>query len=708
MFSTHTGICQYKKKKKNSLLRRFYHNTTSRYNGYFYAKLKLNTAINNLKEAHADNYDEILPLFPYIDADKKQSISPNMDEIIKKTSLVINRHPLTKWVDNCYLLLGQAYYLKTDYENALQTFSYISSEYKSGFKKTKSKKRKKKKKGEDKDNFFTNLKHQPVYYDAVLWLIHTYIEDNEFEKAQTVIDLMKSDEKFPEKLKGALEIMQAHLYLKDGKNENAIKPLSNGIKLTKKKKNKIRYTFILAQLYHETQNNKKALEKYTEVLKMNPSYEIEFNAKINIAKAYEIDEHLSIENVKDQLLDLVKDDKNIEYLDQIYYLLADLSLKENNTEEAIRYLALSIENNTTNKNQKALSFMTMADIHFKNQNYPSAKSYYDSTLVFLPQNNDNYSFIKNKNNILADLVKNIQVIEEQDNLQYLASLSPKERDAAIDEIIKKKRDELEKQSVKNITKLQNNTKKNIKQIGDWYFYNINARSIGYNDFITKWGNRPLEDNWRRKDKSFMSSENEQNNNENNIQEKQENNSFNRDAYYKKIPLTPELIDISNNKVIEALYKKAIIFKEKLHDYLNSISTFEKLNSRYPNNKYQLESCYYLYLLNNQINDQNKCKHYKNLILSKYPNSNFAKNILDPGYAEENKLNAKKVSSFYESTYALYLNADYNTVIYNSFLADSLYPNNHLIPKFMFLKALSYSKTNNYNLLKETLENIIKN
>ncbi len=705
-----------KKKKKTTWLKRVYHNTTARYNGYFNAKLKINNSIQALKESHQDNYEEILPLFPYIDSKNKNTVSPTMDDVIEKGSMVINIHTISKWLDNAYLQLGEAYFMKDDLDKAQQTFSFILSEFKPGYdikkkKKKRKKNNRKKKKSKDeltKRGLFSKLKHQYVYHQAIIWLIHTYIEQEEYDKAQAIIDLMWSEEKFPKKLLGELNIMQAHIYLKKDEKEDAITPLLNAIKTIKKKKQKTRPTYILSQLYHRYNKNLEAIEHYEKVLKLKPSYEMEFNTKLNIAKAYEVGSSKSLESIKKELYKLLKDEKNIDYLDQIYYLLAELAIKENNIKQAIEHLKNAVKYSTNNKKQKALSYMKLAEIYFSKQAYRNAKMYFDSTLAALPGNSKDLADIKATNQTLTALVNNFITIEEQDSLLKLAALDEAERNALIDKVIEKKRKELEKaqreKEEENKEVVQNTTsQKNNKNKG-WYFYNERAKNLGYFEFVGKWGKRVLEDNWRRKDKNTFA--NSESTNTGSSIDLENDPRLQRETYLKNLPFKSSQKETAHNKIKNALYKNAIIYKEELNNIDNAIKNFEVLNEKYPKNQYEAESYYYLYLLYTHKPNEAKADFYKNLILKNYPESEFA-NVINNPNNQESQDKQNEISRFYEVTYNLYLQDNYTACLDRTVVADSLYPENSLSPKFEFIEALSYGKMKEIPKMKVILEYIVK-
>src|SRR5690606_26678913 len=148
---------------------------------------------------------------------------------------------------------------------------------------------------------------------------------------------------------------------------------------TSKKPQKIRYTYILGQLYLNQDSIKQATKYFSKILSMTSPYEFEFNASINIARAYDPNDKASVKRVRKSLKRMLNDDKNDGLYDQIHYELAKLEQKEKNMPEAIKQFKLSVAKSTKNQNQKALSYLALANIYLDIPEYKLAQAYYDST-----------------------------------------------------------------------------------------------------------------------------------------------------------------------------------------------------------------------------------------------------------------------------------------------------------------------------------------
>lgn len=106
-----------------------YHDMTSRFNGYYNADVIYDESIAAIELQHQDNYNKLLPVFPFIAVDNPQAESEELDRAIEKVAIVSNLHPGSKWVDDCYVMIGKAQYLKQDYESAEETLKYFTDNF---------------------------------------------------------------------------------------------------------------------------------------------------------------------------------------------------------------------------------------------------------------------------------------------------------------------------------------------------------------------------------------------------------------------------------------------------------------------------------------------------------------------------------------------------------------------------------------------------
>src|SRR5205085_12070239 len=129
---------------------------------------------------------------------------------------------------------------------------------------------------------------------------------------------------------------------------------------------------------------------------------------------------------------------------------------------------------------------------------------------------------------------------------------------------------------------------------------------------------------------------------------------------------------STTKIIDAYYNIAMIYKEQLNDFPKAITTFEELLKRFPENKYKLQCFYQLYRTYLAMSDTVNADRYKDIVLNKYPDSEYAALIKNPNVKVEMTSKAKASKEFYEDTYKKYMNGHYEAVIASKAQADAQY------------------------------------
>ena len=704
--------------RKNKWTSRTYHKMCAHYNAYFNGNESMKEGVATLNKSAQDNYMKVLPVYKLGTEKDGQSVASNMDKSIKKSSLVIHRHSMVffkkevnPWIGKSYLMIGKANFYKQSYLGAKQTFEFIISHY----------------------------KNEPVKHEATLWLAHTYNQTRQFQKAEPQLAIVndkieKSHKKIhlidkiispfvksdiPLEVYKELPLVYAEYYLKQENYKPAIEHLKKGIEINRRKKVRSRLTFILAQIYQRNGELRKATRFYQKVLKLNPQYEMAFNCKMNLAKCYDASS-ADGKNIKKTLLKMLKDIKNKDYLDQIYFALAEISLKEKNVTEAVKYLKLSSANSKTNNNQKSITYLKIADIYYSMFDYVHSQPYYDSTMTVLPEDYPDYSKVQDKKTTLDNLVKNLNTVHLEDSLLVLANMSDKERNAAIDKLIRnyvKKEEEKKQEEInKKINQTYYGSNQSPQTAGNsnsWYFYNSNSISFGIIDFVKKWGNRPLEDNWFLSNKKQVAFANIEESKEDSVETdtaKTTTKAFNpkdRKSYLNNIPLTAEKKKASNQRIEDALYNLGFIWDEGLKEYQKSVDSFEDLLKRYPETKYQLSSYYQLYkTYGDELHNSTKSDYYKNILLTKYPDSDYAMMIKDPNYVANSKVAKNEAASLYSDTYQAYLDAQYNTVLDNSNKALLAYKGNDLLPRFDLLKAFTIGKTSDIKAFTGALNEIV--
>jgi tetratricopeptide (TPR) repeat protein len=697
--------------KKNTVVSRGYHNLTARYNGYYYSTESIKEGVFKIEQTNKENYDKTLPVYIYPNPDKAKATFPDFDKAIKKSTTCIQRHAIKdskgveiptagKWIDNNWINIGISRFYKREFFSGIEAFEYVARTY------TKSK---------DK-------------YEAMLWLAKSYNEVGSVSNSAPIISLLKNEKKLPSYIKRELSALEADYYFRKGLLTEASSKLMEATRNVNiftgvSKKKRARYSFIIAQMLEEQKDYKRARKYYHMTIQLKPNYEMVFYSKIKLARMIDV-KRMNTDKTKKDLLKMAKEFKNSDYYDVIYYTLGDIEEKEKNTDKAIGYYKKSVQTSVINPSQKALSYLKLGEVNFELTNYTLAQAYYDSTLVTLPRDHPNYRNIMARQKTLDNLVLYLTTIKKEDSLQRIAKMSESEKLAVIEKIIKKLEadEEKEKEEKERIMADVASGKLNPSNPNDgaiavnsqatsFYFYNQNTVSFGIADFAKKWGNRKNEDNWRRINKTLTIDNTATNNPDNksadpNAPVKNVDPRKTKEYYLKNLPLTDSLIAVSHKTIIESFYLLGTTYKEDLNNNKKAISAFEELNSRYSTHKYLLNSYYQLYRINEQDKRADKAEYYKNKILNEYPNSEFAQLIKNPKYAEEKQSETSEVEKEYTVVYENYTANKYNESFTLSSAAITKFGKNPYLPKFEFIKAMSYGKLKGIDSLEASLKQLV--
>lgn len=706
-----------------------------------------------MDKTHKDNYKEILPLFTYSNPKEATSVTSDLDDIEKRLTKSVQVHKVSNWADDDFLMMGKANYIKGNYDKATAFFKYTTTEYKNGVdyvkemkkmgkvaKPTKKKKPAAKPKFEqkldDKGNLVLNkiderpsyslMIHEPARAEALVWLAKTYSAQKKYAEASAIIQFMRSDDKFYTNLDKQVELDEAENLMNQKNYNDAIKPLEKFLTMTKKKSERVRPVFILAQIYERKGDYAKASDYYKQVLSNRPSYEMEFYAKIRRAKLGK--KGGNSDEIKKLLITMSKDGKYKDYLDQIYYELGEIVLGENNRAEARKDFHKSIASSTKNADQKALSYLQLGRMDFEEEYYVTAKFFYDSTSQNMAKTDTAYDGVQARDKTLGKLVKEINTINGEDSLQRIARMSPAERSRFLKKLLDDKQREAD---AKQADKGKTSNTDFIKQAGpggpgaggpgaggpppeeasNFYFYNVTSRSNGYSEFLKKWGNRKLEDNWRRKDKGAAVTENtdEVDSTKAKLAAKDTTKvvvGSEEEKLMAGLPMTPEKIEKSNAKLIDAYYALGTVYKDDLQSYRKAAAAFEELNKRFPKNKLELESFYQLYLVYERTKNSAKADYYKNQILTDYPTSTIAQYLKDPNYLAELQKKENSLSFYYESAFKDYASGLYASAEQKCRDVDLQFKENKMRAKFDLLNAMSLSKENRLADYVEALNKVI--
>lgn len=693
---------------KDKWFRRNWNNMVSRYNVYFHAQKKLNESVEDLMAMHKDDFSKPIEVYPYGDETTATTLKPKMEEVMKKASFVIEKRSRSKWVDDSYMLIGKSHFFAGDYFSADEAFQFVNSQY----------------------------TDRSINYEAKLWILKNMLKLKKIDDAEALYKTFIREEKFPKRINNQLYCVAGDIYSRLGYYPEAQKYLEAGLKKTKNKVLRYRIHFLLGQLYLLSGDYKKSAYHYRKVARSNAPYEFAFQANIQIVKANTLSGNASTRESRRNLKKMVRDDKNVDYYGQLYYELGNLDYADKNIPKAIKNYQNAAKFAKGNKIIKTDAFLKIAKIYYESRNYKMAQKYFDSTALVIPETHPEYEKIKLQQSVLTGLIDQLIAIHTNDSLLKLSSLSKEQLEKELNRIIESKKAEEKKKSKKK-AKQEDSSPENIlnttpgpsgSYAGTSQFIFDNPTLLGseYNEFIKRWGNRKLTDNWRivaikkNLENDPETKENKGNDNGNkdgNSTPENPKNAESREDELKKlksnIPFDEKDKSLAHNKILTAHIEAGKIYFEKLKEYNEAIGHFNAALTLYPENKYEAEILFYLSKCYNAMKDSVSSQKYKDILNSKYPSSEFNKvfknseapkdSVIKP---KENAVNEKQeITELYEKMYKAYMANDFELVKTIKAEADKKYAGNAIQAKFDYLYALAVAKTEGTEKFAELLKQI---
>jgi tetratricopeptide (TPR) repeat protein len=687
----------------------FYHNMTSHYNAYYLGQSRMKDLETGIYSAQKDNFNKIIDLYPKIDSNTAKSHKDALDKIIRNTSLPIQWHKPSKWIDDCYLLLGKCRFYDADWDNAIATFSYIQNKYKGG----------------------------DVTYEALIWLMRVYMEQKEWDQARTWGDFLEQQYLSPANA-GQLSVANSFYYLKNGDLQKAFEKIIIGADFIKPKSYRAKTMFVAAQIAQKLGNNKDAHTYFKKSTQYKKNYDLWFHATLFMYQMKELKNIDDQKKVMKYYQKLLSDFKNVDYKDKIYYEIALFEQKRNNLQEALVNFKKSVSNSTNNSYLKSYSYLKIAEIYYeKYQDFENAKHYYDSTMLFLDRDVPEYPKSFKRQRILAEFVKQLKIVIREDSLLKLARMDSMSLRKLVDKTYKenlqkekeaaklKRKLELEADYQKqlNSSAFANTINNNILPSSNdnpnskWYFYNEGLVAAGKIDFQQKWQNRANEDNWRRiekdRDENTQDTTTQKNLTAASVQSKTDttlkNNKTDKplDKYYQDIPLSPIMRDSSEARLKRSLFKLSNIYNFNLEEYPNSIKNYERYIAEFPQDEKRPEAMYAVYLICKNKRPNDSCVNvYKNKLLKEYPRSLYAKLVINPNYLQENKILSEKLKFMYRNAFEKYKIEDFLGAINEVTAITREYPENDIDDRLRLLKIMIIGKTQSIKNYQDSLKNFI--
>ncbi len=712
--------------EKNAALNRGYHQMTTRFNTLYNAnELKVQT-LRAYQKIHIDDYDEILPVEVVPFGENQVAIMPIMDTIVVKCTTAIAKHSMpaftgrvkkqeyNKYMQQTWLMVGYARYYKGDYEGAVEAFKFV-------------------------DKLFSKT---PSKYTAKLWLAKCAFRQGDLMKADALLrelgrdaeDAEKAEEsaenaeastkkkkskksrKSKKKKKAAekkadkivmppadfkyeLNKLRADMAISRQKYVEAEKFMTIAVDECKNKEEAARMFFILAQLSIENGKSDAAFENYSLTLKKKAPFVLHFSARLQRAIA---SSGADRDKILAELTKMVGESKNIEYRDQIYFALGNIAENDGDKPRAMDLYTKSVFYSISNAKQKGKSYERMGEMKIMEKDYVKAQKYYDSCVRVAPPEYKNRDLVERKAKKLLDLVDAIETANLQDSVIRIAQMSPSEQEAFLEKVKaqleKEEKERLERESIRaaELAAMQQMAQSNNSGGGgggkSWYFYDERNKTDGFETFKQLWGQRELEDDWRRSTKmpSTVNMPTVDQNDSLDVAietEPEKVDKYSLESLQKGIPQDEEQIEIAMQILVEALYRSGRIYNEELLERDLAIGQFEKVLTYRVEDKHIVLSAFELYRLYDGVNP-NKRSFYADYILENFPQSDYAKFIKDPDFFVKKRERERLDLDDYEKQIDRFRTGYYSTVRSKTRSILQNEPNNAYLSGYMLLNALS--------------------
>ncbi len=663
----------------------FYHDTTSRFNAYFLAQEKLAIVEENLFGNPKNDFNRVLDVFPSLDSSFSGSEQANIKYCMDKALIPIQYHKTSQYVDDCWLLVGKALLYGGSMEKAIQTFKYINSI------------------SED-----PNLKH-----GALIYMMRAYTETKSYENVEFILSVIQTQgELFKPDNAKVFYMNAAHYYRQIENWPTAIAYLEKVVPDLQPKRKQARYYYLLAQMYEEINKPEQANAYYKKCLSSLPDYDLEFNASLNASKTFNASNSDPTETEK-YFKRLLFDQKNADYHDRIYYEMANFQIKRKQYDLALQHLNTSVMKNKNNPIQKAYSYLRAGEVHFDyKEDFASAAAYYDSALSNMNSNFKNYSKIKRRNEVLGEFISIYTTVKKQDRLLLLSKKSNEELKTIFEKEIQAEKDSIDRQialAEKRQKAMAAMASASAESGGknDWYFYNVVAVNFGKTYFQREWGNRPLEDDWRRSNKT--------NTDNSATPEDTDNPEEKKDPYASLKPLEERLKEVPRTdteglaarKILEeSLFALGKIYYQKLEDEPKAYAVFKRYTQEFRKSDNMPEA---LYILHTICNKDTKCQpnDWVERIKKEFPNSIFAKSLENPTLITAITTEDPVANANYKNAYDLYRKGNYaeSAKIVEQALQSN--PNTSVTDKLQLLRIMLRTRNGgSKETLKKELENFI--
>ncbi|MCL2412545.1 MAG: tetratricopeptide repeat protein [Bacteroidales bacterium] len=676
--------------QRNTWLNRNMHNMRAFYNIYWNGRETYRELLIKIEGLGYDNHSHVLRVFEYGSILDTAQTNPYTLRMIEKATKAAQNHSIrvrgveyVRTMERTYMLMGIGHFYQHNFSMARTVFNFVISQF----------------------------SDRPVRFEALLWSARTYIQEGEFELAATLISQVRNNEaSLMRQTRRELPAVTADFFIAQNRYSEAIPFLQEAMRLANTRDFRNRLEFILAQIFQLEGRLQEAFIAYRNVLRRNPNMELEYNARINMALSYG-GGYADRRVLAQQLKRMLQDSKNERFFGRIYFVLADMALRDGDIEEGIEYLSRSVEFSAINREQLAVSAIRLADLYFDELDYISAQRYYRRAASVMTNDHPDFYRVNTRAQNLEQLVRFLDIVRYEEQMQHLADLPEERREAEIDRLIE---DYLARAEASAERAPRVLAQAPTQVHSTWYFHNEQARTFGAAEFTRRWGRRDNEDFWflQQRPVFAISRDIEEDIIRQHVEEEEQRTigdytRADRAYYLANMPVGSAARERSNRRLEDNLFLLGIGYFDLVEEPELGIQTLERLLERFPNTHYRLQAFHYLYRMNLVLGNQAGRNKYRALLLAEFPNADLTREITDPDFHRIARENTRRAEMLYQHTFEAYQIGAFDVVLWNVQEAERRYPGNALMPRFRYLEAMASGAQHGITAMIQNLEQFIR-
>lgn len=732
--------------KKNTAATRNYQAFITRYNVYYNGDTHYKETLDEMERKYADDYSRMLIMHP-AEARGREFVpqpSGSFTRSIEKAQKAIQlrsikrrprrqpgrrndeayqewmkREEYNPFLHNAWMLLARSQFMNGDFLPAASTFLYIT-------------------------NHFRWL--PATVTEARLWQARSYCAAGWLNEAMAAMARVKEKDLTTDNLRGLYAYVQADIALRRADYRGAVEPLETAARAARGAQ-RTRLNYLLGQVATAAGDMARARRAFSAVERAGSAdYRTRFNARIRRSATgltpAEAERELKA------LRRMARYDRNAEYLDQIFYARGNLLLARGDTAQAMHAYAEAVEKSTRGGIDKALAQLALGRLYFDRARYELAQPCYAEGVGLLPADFPGIDSLRARSDVLDALAVDSRLVQLNDSLLRLADMPEAERLAAVDAVIErlrrqereaerqkeeeKRRQELEEQEEALRQQGGTNTQQGaaasapttfrLNTDDSWYFYNPQARQTGSAEFRRRWGNRKLEDDWRRRNKNSYTPIGADTDTIAAADSTATGaaaapkapadtagtaDPHRREFYLKDIPLDSASRAKAHASIQQGLYNMGLTLKDELGDFATARTHWSRLLRDYPDNVYRLDTYYNLYLMAARQGRMDEAEKWRRLIVEEFAESPQGVAMRSPDYFTDLRDMHARQEQRYEQAWQHYQANRNDSVRAAAAYAEEHYQMSPLLPKFMFLEALTYVTEGDTKGFTETLRKIVE-